>query len=299
MLPDILIKEMRGFIEERLAPTPYAAGMILPVSNYGQTVFSPGYMKTRRTIVSNYKVADFTPFTGDKVNSGTTTILDNPRLFKWNNKAWDNITETPPAVIESCRTIHNWDIFREIAKSADEGWNAFIENTAVYGITGDQIPGLLNGSGIPQAIETANFYNGSLNGSQMVDLIVDWAGAVRRNSGYRYKTSVLAISPKLHQQLNKTTFAIVGSTTSYSVLQVLQERLQFLDPNYRIVEAPANETGKFMAFLPYDPELVGLGVVNLKQYVRYGGEKIEYVGSTLGVVAEQPESSLIVRTPNS
>lgn len=298
MLPDILLRQLKGIIEERMSPTPFSRGEILPISNYGQTTYSPGYMKFRRTLVTNYKVYDPTPFTGQKI-TGTTSILDNPRLFTWRNKVWDTATDVTPAQLEACESVLDYNLVLEIAKSADEGWNNFLENVAVFGVTGDQIPGLLNGSGIPQAIDLNNFYNGSLNGSQKVDILVDWAGAVPRFTNYRYSTSVLALSPRLMQDLNKTTFAITGSTTSLSALSVLKERLMNLNPEYRIVEAPILEQAKCMAFLPYDPELVGFGVVDLRQWVRLGGEKIEHAGASMGIVAEQPESAIIVRTPNS
>jgi hypothetical protein len=296
MLPDILLRELRGIIEERMAPTPFAKGEILPISNYGMELFTPGYQKYRSTIVSSFRVYNPAPFSG-KQNIGTTSILDNPRLVTFRNKNWASGIEINPAMLEAARAINNYDVITEAAKSTDDGFNNFIENAAVFGVTGDQIPGLLNGSGIPQSVETANYYNGSINGSQIVDNIIEWAGAVRRFSNYRYQTEVFVLSPRLRQQFNKITFAIAGSTTDRSVLSVLKERLMDLNPNYRIVEAPICEQAKFMAFLPYDPELVGLGVVPLRQYVR--PEKLDWHGSTLGVVAEQPESSLVVRTPNS
>lgn len=296
MLPDILLRELRGIIEERMAPTPFARGEILPVGNYGMELFTPGYSKYRATIVTNFKVYSPTPFSGRPI-IGTTSILDNPRLVTFRNKSWASGIEITAAMLEAAKSINDYDVIVESAKSTDDGWNNFIENCAVFGVTGDQIPGLLNGSGIPQASDASNFYNGSINGSQMVDTIVDWAGAVRRFSGYRYSTEVLVMSPRLLQQLNKITFAITGSTTDRSVLSVLMERLNNLNPNYRIVEAPICEQAKFMAFLPYDLDLVGLGVVPLRQFE--SANKLDWHGSTLGVVAEQPESGLIVRLPNS
>jgi hypothetical protein len=259
-------------------------------------LFDPGYSKYRATIVSNFRVYNATPWSGRQI-LGTTSILDNPRLVTWRNKGFASGIEVTPAMLEAAMKVNNYDVITEAAKSTDDSWNNFIENIAVFGNTADNIPGLLNGSGIPQATDASNFYNGSLNGSQMVDIVVDWAGAVRRFSNYRYQTEVLVMSPRLLQQFNRITFAITGSTTDRSVLSVLMERLQNLNPNYRIVEAPACEQAKFMAFLPYDPELVGLGIVPLRQFTQ--PNKLDWHGSTLGVVAEQPESSLVVRLPNS
>jgi hypothetical protein len=298
MLPSIILQQMQGIIQERQAPTPYARGEILAISNYNQSLGTTGFTKMRATLVTTFRSVDYSPLSGNNTITGTTQLLDSPRLVGWRAKDFNTISEFSPGQIEVCSKYENFDMFIDVADSADLGWANFNENLAIYGHTADQIPGMLNGSGIPQTIDLNNFYNGSLNGSQMVDILLEYASLTKRQTGYTYSPEVMAIPSKLWLQLNKVTFAIAGSTTRESALTVLEDRLRKVNPNYRIVESPTQDNAKFIAFLPFDPDLIGLGVVDLKQYIRYGGEKIEHAGTALGVVAQQSSSGLIVKMAN-
>jgi hypothetical protein len=298
MIPSIVVQNLQGLIKEIQAPTPYARGEILPVAGYKQSLFSAGFSKMRAQLVTSYRPVDYTPLLAVTSNSATTQILDTPRLITWRNKGYNTSTPITAMQVEACMEYQDFSMFTDIGTSAIEGWDAMVEGTAVKGITIDQIPGILNASGIPQATETANFFNGSMTGSQMVDILLFWASAVKRTTFYRYSTKVMALPSKLYLQLNQSTFAIAGSTTDRSVLSVLLERLKNIDPEYRIVESPIQDFSKFILLCPFDPEQIGLGLVPLRVQIRKNGEVIDHNAAIMGCVAQHSESGLVIRLPN-
>jgi hypothetical protein len=296
MIPSILNLLMRGWLTEVEAPTPIANGEVLSISNYGCNVNSAGFMVFRQQVVSNFLQSDFTPFT-QQYSAGTTNVLEPAKQQSYPVKTFTNRLNYTPAQIRQCEAIQDWGLFQRHSESVMMSWDRFVENAAVFGIPSAGIPGLLN-SPIPQAIENANFYNGSLNGVQMVDIFLNWASYMYISTNFRFKPQVLALSPRLVDILGRTPFSQPGTLTPLSALDVLNERMAKRYGNIsRVVEVPIMEAAKFMAFLPADPEKIGLGVIDMT-YDDYNSS-IETTGGCLGVVIQHSEAGLIVRTPNS
>jgi hypothetical protein len=278
------------------APTPIAAGYLLEFSDYGYSLYDRSIEYTSMGFVANFKVHHRSPFVKSSV--GTVNLTEQPR----------NVRQ--PIHIHSCEvlldatTLKSWnhlgliDLVGEQASAKVLGWDHFVENALVFGIPSLNIPGLLQGSGIPIYAEPLNFATASAQ--TMLDTTLALINSVAINSRMRFQPTRVGMPLGFFNLLVKTT---MSTNDSRSVLTVLKERLAegfgTMDSKPReIIAIPSLDTTRTMCIIDTETQNVGACVFDLEEVESgaVGGSFLSTHNAGLaGVVAKRPQSSLIVR----
>jgi Uncharacterized protein conserved in bacteria (DUF2184) len=277
-------------------PTPIAAGKLINFSDYGYALWDRAIEYTSIGFAANFRVHHRSPYV--RSNVGTVNLTEQPRIIR------------QPIFIESCEvdldaeTMKTWervgilDLYTEQLKAKVIAWDQLVENALLYGIPSLNIPGLLQGSGIPIYAEPLNF--ALATPQQMLTQCLALINSVAINSKMRFQPTRVGMPLNFFNLLNTTT---MSSTDSRSVLTVLRERLAegfgTGDSMPReIIAVPSLDTTRTMVILDTAVGNVGACVFDLEETSSgeyRGGYTSKHSGGIAGVVAKRPMSSLIVR----
>jgi uncharacterized protein (DUF952 family) len=289
----INIESMSRYIVMTLAnnpvPTPFVSDQILPID------YSLGYCDTTIVVQKARMVTNFMPFDcnlcGHNAVTGTSNYTIQPdqsfRTKTFSTEKMFNPLQRELASKES------YDAIGELAISQQQGWDAMLEATIIYGSPTDGIPGFLSGSGIPQVLETANFFNNSLTGVQMVTILAEYASRIGKLNGYAYTAGTMFISTDLATVLNNTPY---NAQTSESALDVLLTRLDKL-PNQKVqlMSVTSLNNPNIVIITPQQKDALKIYASKLMTFT--DSRSISAAGATAGVVALIPSASLVIRLP--
>lgn len=276
-------------IKSTPAPTPLVQGQLMKVSPLGLDFCKTSIEIEQITIGSNFLEFDTTPW-AQRYTAGTTNLNQEGKI-SYGVKKFMNRNPFDPWQLKAaaCGNL-NW--LTETTMSALLAWDAMNEAAAVYGIPQLGVSGLLWGSGIPQAVETLNYFDGSLNGVQLVDAVMKWVDRVHYATQFRYRSNVIGMPPKLVKVLNDTLY-ITGQTAN--CLSILKDRISGSLSKPELVSITSFNDLNIMAFIDDDVEKIALCRTELASETH--SSQLDFAGVAGGVIALHPYSHLIVRLP--
>lgn len=304
-----LLMEMSADILSQLYPAlPILSGSVIPLSNYGKTMYDAAIAWAEYSIVANFLPVQDAPFLVG--NYGTVTVIDEavPRMV--------------PIMVEACKVEFNDLAFqREYQMNGLDGvtslytmqltakvraWDEKCAAVLLYGNPTLGIPGLLYNSSIPTITSLVNFT--SATPAAMLAEMLRLSSFVATNSRNIFTPTNFSIPQDLYTLLNTTTF---NTNSSDSVLKVLNERLVDMAPYKqlgKVVSVTSVETfndDKIGTLLPSDPNEIGAAVWDLEEFLSpdnsesynqsMAGLASAHRGGYAGIVAKRPNSGLIVR----
>lgn len=278
------------------APTPLAAGNLINFSDYNYSLFDRAIEYTSLGFVANFRVHHRSPFVKSTV--GTVNLTEQPRIIRQPIHIHSCEVELDPITIKTWARVGLIDLYQEQLKAKILAWDNFVENALIYGIPSLNIPGMLQGSGVPIYAEPLNY--ATATAQQMLDTTLTLINSVAINSRMRFQPTRIGMPLTFYNLLVRTT---ISSTDSRSVMTVLKERLAegFGTPNSaprEIIAIPSLDQTRTMMICDTDTGNLGAAIWNLEESGSGGSDRgyvSNHVAALAGIVAKRPMASLIVR----
>lgn len=288
----INIEQLHGYIRMAMKanpiPTPFVSDEIVPIDRNTIGICAKTIELENVQFISNFLAFDCN-ICGQNTVTGTTNYELNP-VNSFRTKAFSSV-KPYTALQKKYASEGRFNVLAEIPISQQEAWENMLEALILYGSPSEGIPGFLWGSGIPQQVDTNNFFNGSLTGTQMVSILTAYANIIGETNRYAYVAGTMIIPTNYATVLNNTNY---NAQTSESVLDVLKTRLGSLPGGaVRLVVASSLEAAKSIIILPTDSEVIKIHATNLETIV--DDREIASVANTAGVVAFIPTAGRVIR----
>jgi hypothetical protein len=308
VLQNALMNGLLTEVLDQLVPElPLIGGDVISLSSYGKSMYDGQISWTNYAMTANFIRTQDAPY--NVTEYGTVQIIEEPRLViqlihtEASKVSFNSIAFKK---MEKQKTLIDWYTSQITAKVT--AWDERINNIILFGIPTANVPGLLQGSGIPLVTSLVNMSSASVDA--IINEFVRLCLIPSVSSQRLFKPSLIGIPSDLYNILNTRNFSSTGAVIE-SVLDVILKRLQTSDgynkpgqPQWKITSVPQFNTNKIMTILPEDANQIGAGIWDLESF--YSTDNSEshnetqegcassHCGGYLGVVAKRPSSGCVV-----